>query len=89
MPSWNCTRSSSTHVTSAGLSCEMDDTIAEWGCSPSVSTTVCSGPKSQNTVPHTPRMSARMSAGRSTRPWSTADTAAASFRVWSQRTTAL
>mmetsp|Transcript_36362 Transcript_36362/g.102455 ORF Transcript_36362/g.102455 Transcript_36362/m.102455 type:complete len:295 (+) Transcript_36362:1360-2244(+) len=87
-PSWNCTRSSSTHVTRAGDSWEMEDTMAECGCSPSTSCTTCAFPKSQNTLPNTPLMSALTSAGRPSpkacRAW---ETAAASASVWSHSTT--
>mmetsp|Transcript_1642 Transcript_1642/g.4047 ORF Transcript_1642/g.4047 Transcript_1642/m.4047 type:complete len:430 (+) Transcript_1642:1975-3264(+) len=59
-PSWNCRRSSSTQVTTAGLLLLMEATMAVWGSSPSTSKTVNLGPKSLNTLANTPLDCAQM-----------------------------
>mmetsp|Transcript_3168 Transcript_3168/g.7807 ORF Transcript_3168/g.7807 Transcript_3168/m.7807 type:complete len:249 (-) Transcript_3168:436-1182(-) len=61
-PSWNSSLSSSTHVTSAGLLFDIEETMPTWGSSPSTSETTKPWPKSQNTLAKRPRVSALMKA---------------------------
>ena len=73
-------RVSSSTVTRAGLSLVIPAIIADAACSPEASETTKEGPKSQNTVPKTPRVSATMTT--MPRPWQWSAMVATLLRGW-------
>mmetsp|Transcript_11816 Transcript_11816/g.29898 ORF Transcript_11816/g.29898 Transcript_11816/m.29898 type:complete len:289 (+) Transcript_11816:1507-2373(+) len=88
-PASNCRRSSSTHVTSVGLPALILAMIPVWGSSPSTSSTVKEGPKSQKTLAKTPLTSALMKGMAGDWAWQNSFTRCASLSSMSVQTTAL